>query len=145
MLLNISSYGGGSNLWGSPDDDLEFSTPSPRDGKLEVVGITGSLQLAAAQLSLGRPLRLCQGRHISICVKRKVAAQIDGEPCHWHPGKVEVGLLNQSFMLSPASSHSHRVALQVLHRAVDEGVIDRNQHDWMVSCLASSTEEMPEE
>ncbi len=43
IILNVLTYAGGAYLWGEPGD--EFAHPQIDDGKLEIVGITGSFHM----------------------------------------------------------------------------------------------------
>jgi len=92
MVLNIPSYGGGSDLWdesrGAPltARSRHFQTGPPHeasmaDGTVEVVGVTDVLHLACSLGGLSNGVRLCQGAKLSIRARdRGVALQVDGEP-----------------------------------------------------------------
>eukprot|EP00435_Cladocopium_sp_Y103_P067486 s393_g30.t1 len=88
IILNIPSFGGGTDLWGRAEDeeneqddrdsDSDSTAPSVssvascgrpccgrrqsmQDGQLEVVGVHGALQLGASQVGLYQAQRLAQG------------------------------------------------------------------------------------
>ena len=59
-----------------------FAPSSFNDGLLEVVGVQSSFELAASQVGLAKPIKLCQGKHILIHVHgvETMPVQVDGEP-----------------------------------------------------------------
>lgn len=79
IILNIMSWGGGANVWGTEKDD-KFTTPNHWDGMLEVVGVTGVVHLGQIQSGLRSAIRIVQGSHIKIHMNREVPVQVDGEP-----------------------------------------------------------------
>jgi len=110
VVLNINSFAGGSDLWGSAgtassgeeecedgssddsDEDSEFrelsasgaalseAKQSMQDKRLDVVGVHGSFQLGAAQVGLYSAVRLAQASHIRIISREPVPVEVDGEP-----------------------------------------------------------------
>eukprot|EP00516_Mucochytrium_quahogii_P001837 CAMPEP_0203760952 /NCGR_PEP_ID=MMETSP0098-20131031/14132_1 /ASSEMBLY_ACC=CAM_ASM_000208 /TAXON_ID=96639 /ORGANISM=" , Strain NY0313808BC1" /LENGTH=476 /DNA_ID=CAMNT_0050654725 /DNA_START=245 /DNA_END=1672 /DNA_ORIENTATION=- len=99
ILLNISCYGGGVDLWGNEDDVSDMV--STHDKRLEVVSVASSFQLGAAQVGLARPTRLCQCSVAKIVVNNmSLPVQVDGEPFTMSPfGEISVSYLNQGMML----------------------------------------------
>mmetsp|Transcript_168758 Transcript_168758/g.324533 ORF Transcript_168758/g.324533 Transcript_168758/m.324533 type:complete len:565 (-) Transcript_168758:107-1801(-) len=130
IVLNIGSFAGGCDLWGSADDDeyhdeedsassgsdnsnstgasegVESSRslwkrPSMHDQLLEVVGVHGLLQLGAAQVGLSSATRLAQARHVLIRNKVALPVQVDGEPWMFaRGGEVEISWQSQAIMLA---------------------------------------------
>jgi len=101
VVLNLSSYGGGNDLWGtvSEQQKKKFSPQSFSDGVLEVIGIKGAFSLGANLAGLGRPKKLVQGRGIQIRCNKSVPLQVDGEPWQENPCLIKISLLNQARML----------------------------------------------
>ena len=64
LLLLIYSWGSGANPWG-PEREDQFAKPTHYDGMLEIVGVTGVLQLGKIQSGLCSGIRIAQGGHVS--------------------------------------------------------------------------------
>lgn len=111
VVVNLPSYAGGCNLWGTEADD-KFRLQSINDGLIEVVGIRNTGHLAQIRNDVPG-VRLAQGKNIKIYHKTNqsskttkfkptpVAMQVDGEP--WEQKNVtivEVNFFNQSSMLA---------------------------------------------
>uniref|UniRef100_K1RVA4 Diacylglycerol kinase n=1 Tax=Magallana gigas TaxID=29159 RepID=K1RVA4_MAGGI len=64
IILNILSWGSGSNPWG-PEREDQFAKPTHYDGMLEVVGVTGVVHMGQIQSSLRAGIRIAQGGHVS--------------------------------------------------------------------------------
>lgn len=94
VVLNISSWGAGVNLWGLGDGNSK-STMSHHDGILEVVGIYSSFHIAQLQVGLSTPIRLGQAKIVEIRLKEKAPVQIDGEPWEQHPGTFKMTFVNR--------------------------------------------------
>ena len=81
VILNIHSYMGGTNFWGSKVEK-RFLPQAFDDGILEVVSVKSTAQMAAIKSLPGiSPMRLAQARSIRITVKsgEPVPIQVDGE------------------------------------------------------------------
>ena len=101
IILNIASYGGGSDLWDEargaplPARADRFRTPpavpaSMSDGMLEVVGVTDVVHLAFSLGGLSNGVRICQGKTMRVReLAGGVPLQIDGEPCNLTPAGPE--------------------------------------------------------
>mmetsp|Transcript_19281 Transcript_19281/g.25128 ORF Transcript_19281/g.25128 Transcript_19281/m.25128 type:complete len:722 (-) Transcript_19281:24-2189(-) len=124
----------------------KFSIPSYQDKMLEVVGVSSSFQLGAAQVGLARPTRLCQGRHIRIRTKKSLPVQMDGEPSIMDPYQcIEISHRNQAHMLSMAhlvdEIDKSRVTADVIDWAFTSGVIDTKQRDVLLSEISRRIQE----
>ena len=64
-VLVLISWASGSNPWG-PERDDQFMRPTHYDGMLEVVGVTGVVQMAQIQSGLRSAMRIAQGGHVSL-------------------------------------------------------------------------------
>ncbi|KAJ8957439.1 hypothetical protein NQ318_004919 [Aromia moschata] len=95
VVLNISSWGAGVNLWGMSGDGTTKMTQSYHDGILEVVGIYSSFHIAQLQVGLSCALRLGQAKTVEIRLKEKAPVQIDGEPWEQHPGVLKITFVNR--------------------------------------------------
>ncbi|XP_074035969.1 diacylglycerol kinase epsilon isoform X2 [Leptinotarsa decemlineata] len=84
VVLNISSWGAGVNLWGMSGDGNARLNQSYHDGVLEVVGIYSSFHMAQLQIGLSCPIRLGQAKNVEIRLKQKAPMQVDGEPWEQH-------------------------------------------------------------
>eukprot|EP01087_Luapelamoeba_hula_P010519 TRINITY_DN2786_c0_g1_i1.p1 TRINITY_DN2786_c0_g1~~TRINITY_DN2786_c0_g1_i1.p1 ORF type:complete len:606 (-),score=77.25 TRINITY_DN2786_c0_g1_i1:81-1898(-) len=108
VVLNLPSYAGGMNLWGT-DRDHRYNMVSVNDGLIEVIGVHSPLHLARVSAGLARGVRIGQGKDIVIAFKPLgpggLPCKIDGEPwlqesaCTFH-----VSFLKQSWMLCRARS-----------------------------------------
>eukprot|EP00051_Salpingoeca_urceolata_P018864 m.268602 g.268602 ORF g.268602 m.268602 type:complete len:1147 (+) comp19295_c0_seq3:772-4212(+) len=102
VVLNIPSYMGGANFWGSKGEK-QYAAPACDDGILEVVAIKGSTQMAVVKAGLPNitPTRLCQARHIKITIlgQKPVPVQVDGEAWMEEPGEIIISQKNRVHML----------------------------------------------
>ncbi|CAG9857296.1 unnamed protein product [Phyllotreta striolata] len=92
VVLNISSWGAGVNLWG---DGEVHNNQSYHDGIVEVVGIYSSFHIAQLQVGMSTPLRLGQAKVVEIFLKQKAPMQVDGEPWEQQPGKLKLSFVNR--------------------------------------------------
>jgi len=153
VVLNIQSFGGGTNLWGTGEENEDTDTssdrpsesdvdvdstmhhspqfirPSAQDRRLEVVGIT-SLRLGAAQVGLAAAKRLAQASSVKIYNQASLPMQIDGEPFLMEEGgEVEIGWKGEAFMLARSSEHADAIATDVIDWALQKGTIDVKQRN----------------
>ncbi|XP_033726446.1 diacylglycerol kinase theta-like isoform X2 [Pecten maximus] len=89
IILNILSWGSGSNPWG-PEREDHFSKPNHYDGNLEVVGVTGVVHMGQIQGGLRSGIRIAQGGHLRITLLADIPVQVDGEPWVQPAGQVVV-------------------------------------------------------
>jgi len=101
IILNVDSYMGGSDLWGTKEDK-KFRQPSIDDQLLELVTVNGVAHLGAIAMNFTSAHRLSQGREIKINItKSEIPIQIDGEPWIQPPySMIMIKHLNQASMLS---------------------------------------------
>jgi len=102
IVLNVSSYSGGVNMWGNVDqDDPKYKPQRIDDQLLEVVGIHGSHHMGQIQAHFSSAIRLGQGAFIKfkIISSEGVPAQVDGEPWFQEPCEIHIKHLEQANML----------------------------------------------
>jgi len=158
VVLNIGSYGGGCDLWGSAtrDETLEDSDsdldsdrsstpprslsqlrPSMRDKRMEVVGVHGSIQLGAAHVGLYHATRLAQASRVCITSNEALPAQVDGEPWLFAGnGEIEITWKSQALMLARQAAVSHSVATDVIDWALDQRIINDDQRMKLMNEIA---------
>uniref|UniRef100_A0A6S8B0V1 Diacylglycerol kinase n=2 Tax=Aplanochytrium stocchinoi TaxID=215587 RepID=A0A6S8B0V1_9STRA len=115
-----------------------FQIPSYQDKLLEVVAVSSSFQLGAAQVGLARPMRLCQGSRIRITTGKSLPVQVDGEPFIMDPNQcIDISHRNQAHVLSMAhlvdEIDKHKVTADVIDWAFTSAVIDTRQRDLLLS------------
>ncbi|CAK9292989.1 unnamed protein product [Gordionus sp. m RMFG-2023] len=126
VILNISSYAGGTNFWGGKKEDDIFLSPSFDDKILEVVAVFGSHQLAMSKVLNIQHHRIAQCRHVKITITDShhlayneskvsgeegskindylsmgggVPVQVDGEAWIQPPGCIQIVHKNRAQML----------------------------------------------
>ncbi|CAH1114294.1 unnamed protein product [Psylliodes chrysocephalus] len=101
VILNIPSFMGGTNFWGSSKDGDLFLAPSFDDKILEVVAVFGSVQMAASRLINLQHHRIaqCQSIQINILGEEGVPIQVDGEAWIQPPGIIRIIHKNRMQML----------------------------------------------
>ncbi|XP_004872069.1 diacylglycerol kinase kappa isoform X2 [Heterocephalus glaber] len=101
VVLNITSYAGGVNFWGSNIAATEYEAPAIDDGKLEVVAIFGSAQMAMSRLINLHHHRIAQCRELMITIdgEEGIPVQVDGEAWIQRPGIIKIRYKNAAQML----------------------------------------------
>lgn len=101
VVLNIPSFMGGTNFWGSTKKDDCFLPPSFDDRILEVVAVFGSVQMAASRLINLQHHRIaqCQSVQINILGDEEVPIQVDGEAWLQPPGMIRIIHKNRAQLL----------------------------------------------
>ncbi|XP_015906416.1 diacylglycerol kinase delta isoform X2 [Parasteatoda tepidariorum] len=101
VVLNINSYGGGSNFWGGTKEDDLFCAPAFDDRILEVVAVYGTVQMAASRVINLQHHRIAQCRSVKIVIKGEegVPVQVDGEAWIQSPGYIRIVHKNQTQVL----------------------------------------------
>jgi diacylglycerol kinase (ATP) len=122
VVLNIPSYTGGVNFWGnnSKDDDVNsflfvcfsitnvsfsikvFTSPSYDDKTLEVVAISGIMEMALSRVVNIKSNRIAQCRSVKIQIlgTEGVPVQVDGEAWVQPPGFIYLVHKNRAQMLT---------------------------------------------
>ncbi|KAK6750545.1 hypothetical protein RB195_002488 [Necator americanus] len=103
VILNIPSYSGGANFWGSSKDDT-FTAQSFDDRLLEVVALFGVIHVATSRVPNVVRLqnhRIAQCRHIRIVIMGNdaIPVQVDGEPWLQPPGIMQIVHKNRAQLL----------------------------------------------
>ncbi|CAG9858304.1 unnamed protein product [Phyllotreta striolata] len=101
VILNIPSFMGGINFWGTTKEGDIFLAPSFDDKILEVVAVFGSVQMAASRLINLQHHRIaqCQSIQINILGEEGVPIQVDGEAWIQPPGIIRIIHKNRMQML----------------------------------------------
>lgn len=161
IVLNIPSFGGGTDLWGQAhieDDDedgvdsdssmcmedsviphhLQSLRQSKQDGKLEVVGVHGVLQLGASQVGLYKAQRLAQASCVKLVNKVPLPVEVDGEPWRFaSDGEIEISLKSQAFVLARNTASSHAAfATDIVDSALQRDIITVGQRDQLFKDIA---------
>ncbi|XP_067037295.1 diacylglycerol kinase delta-like isoform X1 [Acropora muricata] len=100
VVLNITSYMGGANFWGTGRDD-GFMEPSNDDNILEVVAVLGASQMGMSKVFGGmQHHRIAQCRVVKISIfGESVPVQVDGEAWMQSPGYIKIVHKNRTQML----------------------------------------------
>lgn len=138
IVLNLASYAGGKNPWGSPSRSDGFAPQSPCDGLFEVIGLTSSFHLGQIQTYLVDGLRIGQGRDITFTWVNNdiLPIQLDGEPWEEPKSTIRLSFFTQSRMIASPHEKDHWTTQQWLEplsftapiRPPHE-VIDTEPHD----------------
>lgn len=100
VILNIPSWAAGVDLWKmGEEDNQDLGVQSINDGKLEVVALYSSFQMAQLQIGLSTPYRIGQAKSVKIKLFRSCAMQVDGEPWYQLPCEFNITYCNQAAML----------------------------------------------
>ncbi|KAF3812834.1 hypothetical protein GH733_019197 [Mirounga leonina] len=102
VVLNITSYAGGVNFWGSSTATTEYEAPAIDDGKLEVVAIFGSVQMAMSRIINLHHHRIAQCHEVMITIdgEEGIPVQVDGEAWIQRPGLIKIRYKNAAQMLT---------------------------------------------
>ncbi|XP_044091395.1 diacylglycerol kinase kappa [Neovison vison] len=102
VVLNITSYAGGVNFWGSSTATAEYEPPAIDDGKLEVVAIFGSVQMAMSRIINLHHHRIAQCHEVMITIdgEEGIPVQVDGEAWIQRPGLIKIRYKNAAQMLT---------------------------------------------
>ncbi|PAV91156.1 hypothetical protein WR25_10970 [Diploscapter pachys] len=103
VILNIPSYSGGANFWGTAKDD-SFTVQSFDDRVLEVVALFGVIHVATSRVPNVVRLqnhRIAQCRHVRILILggESIPIQVDGEPWLQPPGILQISHKNRAQLL----------------------------------------------
>uniref|UniRef100_A0A8C5KC36 Diacylglycerol kinase n=1 Tax=Jaculus jaculus TaxID=51337 RepID=A0A8C5KC36_JACJA len=101
VVLNITSYAGGVNFWGSNTATTKYEAPAIDDGKLEVVAIFGSVQMAIWCIIFLLYSLFCQCQEVMITIdgEEGIPVQVDGEAWVQRPGLIKIRYKNGAQML----------------------------------------------
>lgn len=100
VLLNISSWGGGKDIWSiGRNAESTFPEQSIDDQLIEVVGITSSFHIAQMMVGLSEPYRIGRAKSVRIKIFDQLPMQVDGEPWIQHPCTIKLDWYNQAKML----------------------------------------------
>ncbi|CAI4226451.1 unnamed protein product [Auanema sp. JU1783] len=103
VILNIPSYSGGANFWGTSKED-GFVAQSFDDRLLEVVALFGVIHVATSRVPNVVRLqnhRIAQCRHVRIVIlgNEPIPVQVDGEPWMQPPGILQIVHKNRAQLL----------------------------------------------
>lgn len=101
VVLNIPSYMGGSNFWGTKKEVDGFVAPSFDDKMLEVVAVLGASQMGMSKVFGGmQHHRISQCHTVKITITDEaVPVQVDGEAWMQPPGIIQIVHKNRAPML----------------------------------------------
>ncbi|XP_047130185.1 diacylglycerol kinase eta isoform X3 [Hydra vulgaris] len=101
VVLNIQSYIGGSNFWGTKKELDGFTLPSFDDKMLEVVAVLGASQMGMSKVFGGmQHHRISQCHSVKITITdEEVPVQVDGEAWMQPPGIIQIIHKNRATML----------------------------------------------
>ncbi|KAJ1607656.1 diacylglycerol kinase [Cryptosporidium canis] len=110
-----------------------FQVQKIDDGIIEVVGIRSLFHLTQLQVGLTEPIKLCQGKNITIYVPRQLPFQVDGEPRVINKCKLTI---EASGKIPVLCSENTEYALQLsvrnaLEQAVQKNIINNTQRAWI--------------
>lgn len=162
IVLNLPSFGGGLDMWATPDTEAGtrkakgqvWASQSVNDGLLEVVGVESSFDIGlqgglgamgvqiAQRLAQASTLRLeLDGGDGSDRVRDCVAVQCDGEPWLARPGAViALGAAGQTAVMRPREHIGHdvvKITQTVIAEAAGDGIIDEGQRAAIAGRLAA--------
>jgi diacylglycerol kinase (ATP) len=109
VVLNLPSYAGGMNLWGTLKEE-RFDVVSMSDGRLEIIGIRSVFHLSQIGTGIASGVRIAQGSDLVLSYRPNsppLPGKIDGEP--WlqeQPANFHISWLKQSPMICRSQSVS---------------------------------------
>lgn len=80
IVSNVPCYQGGKDFWGPCDTKDSFTPVDAADGKLEVMGVAGTLHIGMCNIAFDTAHRVGQAKSIRLQLFREIAVQCDGEP-----------------------------------------------------------------
>jgi len=100
IVLNISSWGGGVDIWG-----LGGGAPKQyiNDKKLEVLGVYSTFHIGQLMIGLSEPLRFGQAKEVRVTLLERLPIQVDGEPWLQNPTTVSLNWNSCAKMLTTRS------------------------------------------
>ncbi|CAB4063543.1 dgkA [Lepeophtheirus salmonis] len=120
VVLNIKSFMGGTNFWGSAKDDNVFLPPNFDDGILEIVAVFGSMHMGASRIMNLQRHRIAQCRSVVIRIlgKEGVPVQVDGEAWIHPPGIIRILHKNRVQLVTRDKSMEQRIRSGANSRAL---------------------------
>lgn len=112
-----------------------FSCDRPsscQDGSLEIVSVRGTYHIGQIRVGLSNATRICQAKEVKIICKKKIAAQVDGEP--WRQSACTMTISRKkepAMMLHRSADESGGVETEMaklLDWAEDRRIIDHDVH-----------------
>lgn len=108
LLLNIPSWGAGSDLWNLSLDSHRRSTSDGtlwppqkiNDHLIEVLALYSSFHIGQLMIGLNQPLRIGQAKQVKITLLEPLPIQVDGEPRLQYPSTINVSWHSQASMLT---------------------------------------------
>ncbi|XP_065056573.1 diacylglycerol kinase eta-like isoform X2 [Rhopilema esculentum] len=136
VILNIPSYMGGANFWGTKKDVNGFYPPSFDDRMLEVVAVLRASQMGMSKVFGGmQHCRIAQCHTVKITITDEaVPVQVDGEAWFQEPGIIHI-------------VHKNRVAMLIRDREFEETLrswneLKQGKDDRINEPLSSEEEEL---
>ncbi|KAH8741345.1 hypothetical protein FG386_003192 [Cryptosporidium ryanae] len=117
----------------SNNSSLKFERQKIDDGLIEVVGIRSLFHLTQLQVGLTEPVKLCQGRDITVEIPKQIPFQVDGEPKIINKCRLNINLLGKIPILCPEKIEN-TIPLSVknaLELAVQKNIVDNSQRNWI--------------
>eukprot|EP00794_Sanderia_malayensis_P011142 gene11142-12314_t len=136
VILNIPSYMGGANFWGTKKDVNGFYPPSFDDRMLEVVAVLGASQMGMSKVFGGmQHCRIAQCHTVKITITdESVPVQVDGEAWIQDPGIIHI-------------VHKNRVPMLIRDREFEETLrswneLKQGKMDRMYETLSTEEEQL---
>ncbi|XP_067949359.1 diacylglycerol kinase delta-like isoform X2 [Watersipora subatra] len=111
VVLNIPSYSGGTDFWGSHSrgSSEPFAEPSFDDKIIEVMAVYGSAHIGASRLFNFQYHRIAQCRSVKLTIlgTDPVPMQVDGEAWMQNPGFIKISHKNRAQMLVKDKGFRH--------------------------------------